>query len=159
LSRALLLLLALLALGASGCSKEDAGEAPVAGRDEPSADPAVPDGDEEVIRGWNDALSSGDYGAAADYFAPGAVVEQVVELRLRDRSDALEFNRSLPCRSELTGLEPADGATVASFDLSDGPTGDCAEGGTAEVEFVIRDGKIEEWRQLPGAPPPEVDPA
>lgn len=108
--------------------------------------------DEEVIRGWVQAVSAGRYVRAAEYFAPGAVVEQVEELSLETRADALAFNRGLPCRADLTDVEDEGDTSLAAFRLRRGPGGPCE--GAARVRFTIRDGLIHEWRQLPEAPPP-----
>ena len=111
--------------------------------------------DEDVIRGWVDAVSAGRYGRAADYFARDAVVEQVTEIRLRTRADALAFNRGLPCRARLTDVRDEGDTSLAAFRLLPGPGGPCD--GAARVRFKIRDGLIREWRQLPepAAPPGE----
>lgn len=115
--------------------------------------------DEEVIRAWVEAVSEGDFAAAADRFAEGAIVEQREGVRLPDRAAAIAFNRGLPCRAELTEAETAgEEATVGTFDLSEGRSGQCAEGGVARVRFVIRDGLIHEWRQLPERAPGELPP-
>src|SRR5207245_5780565 len=60
--------------------------------------------DSQVIRGWSAAVDAGDFGRAADYFAPGAVIQQVETVRLRSRADAVVFNRSLPCRADVTSI-------------------------------------------------------
>jgi hypothetical protein len=103
--------------------------------------------DREVIRGWIAALNAGDYVAAASYFRKGAVVEQTDEFRLRTREDAEEFNRSLPCRADLTDTKDEGGTTLAAFRLRTGPGGPCH--GRARVRFTIERGKVKEWRQLP----------
>ena len=147
----------VLAVGAAGCGS-DAGEA-----DAPTPEGALAQSeDERVINAWNDAVNAGDYDRAANLFAPGAIVQQIVETRLRTHADAVEFNSGLPCRADVTGIrEEDDGSTVGEFSLREGRTGECAEGGNAEVRFVIRDGQIEEWRQLPTPAPqaPQGDPA
>ena len=115
-------------------------------------------GDQEVIRGWITALNAGDHARAASYFAPGAVIEQAQELRLPDRGRAIAFNRSLPCRADLTDVDDEGDTTLAAFRLREGRGGRCGPGEgageSARVRFTIRDGRIEEWRQLPEAPVP-----
>jgi len=103
--------------------------------------------DREVIRGWIAALNAGDYVAAASYFRKGAVVEQNDEFRLRTREDAELFNRSLPCRADLTDTKDEGRTTLAAFRLRRGPGGSCH--GRARVRFTIEHGKVREWRQLP----------
>lgn len=131
---------ALMAAAIAGC-----------GASEPS--------DTEVIQGWSDAVNAADYERAGSFFAPGAVVEQLVELRLPDQRAAARFSSGLPCRARVIYVEDEEASSLASFALSEGRTGACAEGGRARVRFVIVDGKIVEWRQLPeprGAPQDEM---
>lgn len=144
-------ILAVLLAGLGACGGSDGGRA-----DQPRPAPA---GDERVIRGWNDAVNAGDFDRAADYFERGATVEQQVEIRLNSHADAEAFSRSLPCRSDVTDVDSADGSSIAAFRLREGRDGECAEGGAARVRFVIRDDKIREWRQLPEAPAPEGEQA
>lgn len=127
-----------LALAAGGCSASSEEEKK-----------PTPRNDEQVIRGWNDATNAGDFRKAGAFFAPGAIVEQVAEVRLRGAKEAAAFSASLPCRAELSDLKRDGRSVVAAFNLSKGRRGGCAEGGGARVRFVIRDGKIREWRQLP----------
>ncbi len=145
-----MVVLALLA-GLTGCGGSDGGRG-----DEPGP---APQGDERVIRGWNDAVNAGDFERAADYFERRAIVEQQGEIRLNTPADAEAFSRSLPCRSDVTDVDSEDGSSIAAFRLREGRDGGCAAGGTARVRFVIRDGKIREWRQLPEAPAPEGEQA
>ncbi len=135
---------ALLAV-LGGCGGSDGDRA-----DEPGPGPQ---GDERVIRGWNDAVNAGDFDRAADYFEARAIVEQQVEIRLETHDDAEAFSRSLPCRAEVTDVDREKGSSLAAFRLLEGRDGECTEGGVARVRFVIRDGKIREWRQLPEARP------
>jgi hypothetical protein len=100
-----------------------------------------------LIRGWSASLNASDYVAAASFFAPGAIVEQVAERRLRDRADAVLFNQSLPCRARVTKVRDEGDTTLAAFSLREGPGGPCH--GVVRVRFTIRDGKFKEWRQLP----------
>lgn len=154
---------AALALAVAGCGDDEGTDEPRGERGATAADrrggPAPGQGaDERVIRGWNQAVNLGRYDRAADFFAPGAVVEQLVEVTLDTRADAIAFNRSLPCRADVTDVEREDGdSTIAAFSLREGRTGGCEEGGSARVRFVIRGGEIEEWRQLPTPPVPQGD--
>ena len=112
-------------------------------------------GDEErAIRDWSAALNAGRYEKAASFFAKDAIVEQTRELRLEDRKDAIAFNRSLPCKADVTDVDDEGKTVIAAFRLRGGPAGGC-DGGSARVRFRFRDGKFAEWRQLaePQAPP------
>lgn len=165
--RALLLLAVGALLAAAGCDLgggEDEGDAPSGRESVPPAadhtDRARPDrgaSDREVIDGWVTALAGRRYERAAAYFAPNAVVEQLGEIRLRTRSDAIVFNRSLPCSAELTDVEDEGDTSLAAFRLLPGPGGFCE--GSARVRFTIRDGLIREWRQLPEPAGPRGDEA
>jgi len=156
-------MLVVAALGLAGCSLGDGDEpiVPNGGQEERSA----PDGSEpragepgeaEAIREWSTALNSEDYEKAASYFAEDAIVEQAEEVRLPDRDAAVAFNRSLPCKADVTDLEDEGETVLAAFRLRGGPAGGC-DGGTARVRFRFEDGKFSEWRQLSAPPPAEGD--
>lgn len=106
--------------------------------------------EERLIRNWIDALNEGRFDQAAGFFAPRAVIEQAgLETRLDGRDDAVRFNRSLPCRADVTDVDREGSDTLAAFSLRTGRTGACSEGGATRVRFTIRNGKFSEWRQLP----------
>ena len=152
------LLLGLCAVSLSGCAlggNEQSDEPGGSGQGAPRAQKADEPPDEaRSIRGWSAALNRGDFGRAASFFASNAVVEQQVELRLPDRAAAIAFNRSLPCRADVTDVEKTGSTVVAAFRLREGrsPGGGCS--GAARVRFRFKDGKFTEWRQLatPEAP-------
>jgi hypothetical protein len=141
------LCVALLVLVVTGCNSD-------------SSPPAKPDPlhsyNGRVIRGWLLSLERMDYGQAAYYFAPNALIDQGNPYRLRTRSDAFTFNASLPCRAKLVRLEGGGHAShvLATFRLSRGPGGKCS--GLTRVRYTIRAGKFTEWRQLPEPGGPEV---
>jgi limonene-1,2-epoxide hydrolase len=156
------LCLGLIALLAAGCgggggtgspgdtvSTGSEGSAPkIAG----NANPA----DVHVIDGWVTTLRHGDVNAAARYFAIPSVAENGVLLHIRSFHEALRFNKSLPCGARLIRAETAGDFTTATFRLTERPgPGVCGSGigQIAMTSFVIRDGKIVQWRRvgLPGA--------
>ncbi|HZI90298.1 MAG TPA: nuclear transport factor 2 family protein [Thermoleophilaceae bacterium] len=158
---------ALLALGVAlalgGCSLGDGDD----GSDRPGADSSPrakerqggggtrqsePD-EAAAIRAWSGALNDGDFDRAAAYFAPNAIVEQTQEIRLADRRAAIAFNRSLPCKADVTDVEDEGETVLAAFRLRDGTGGPCD--GSARVRFTFRDGKFSEWRQLAEPPEPQ----
>jgi hypothetical protein len=112
------------------------------------ADPA----DVRVIDGWVTALRRGDVGGAAGYFAIPSVAENgPLLVHIRTLRDARRFNESLPCGARLVRAETAGRFTTATFRLTERPgLGICGPGtGTlAETSFVIRDGKIVQWRRV-----------
>jgi hypothetical protein len=112
------------------------------------ADPA----DVAVIDGWVSALRRGDVDAAAGYFALPSVAENgPIIVRIRSTEDAVRFNESLPCGARLIRAESAGEFTTATFRLTERPgPGSCGPGtgSVAKTSFVIRDGKIAQWRRV-----------
>jgi len=155
-----LLVAVAVALSLAGCSLGDGDEPPLPGGGQGERDGAGPragePGEAEAIRAWSAALNEEDYEKAASYFAEGAVVEQAGEVRLRDRDAAVAFNRSLPCKADVTDVEDEGDTVLAAFRLRGGPAGGC-DGGTARVRFRFEDDKFSEWRQLTEPPPAEGD--
>ena len=109
-----------------------------------------------VIRGWLLSLERQDYGQAAYYFAPNALIDQGHPYRLKNQSEAFAFNASLPCRADLIRINGGGHAhhVLATFRLRRGPGGRCS--GLTRVRYTIRNGKFTEWRQLPEPEGPEV---
>jgi hypothetical protein len=106
--------------------------------------------EERLIQAWISAIQVSDYKRAGAFFARGALVDQGLPERLKTRADAIEFNRSLPCRAEVTDVEDERRTTLATFQLYDGPGGHCE--GSVRVRFTIRHGKFTAFRQLPDTP-------
>jgi|SRR4051812_33138620 hypothetical protein len=110
----------------------------------------------QVIRAWSDTLRRGDVDGAARYFAlpsivqiqPGAPPE-----RLTRRIEAVAFQTILPCGARFVSAV-RDGPYVnALFRLTERPGATCdAPGATARTAFLIRRGKIKEWRRAPDEP-------
>jgi hypothetical protein len=149
-----LLVLALLALSACGGGDSTSTTSTVAG----NANPA----DVQVIDGWVTALRKGDVGAAAGYFGiPSVAQNGPILVRIHSLDDARRFNESLPCGAQLIRADSAGEFTTATFKLTERPgPGACGPGtgGIAKTSFVIRDGKIVQWRRVGagggGAPAP-----
>jgi limonene-1,2-epoxide hydrolase len=113
---------------------------------------------EEVVRAWSAALNAGDNEAAADLFAPDAVVIQgSYSATLATKEDAVGFNASLPCSGQIVELTVERDQVTATFLLGDRPQSRCdGPGQQATAIFVVQDGKIVVWQQVPapagGAP-------
>lgn len=135
--------LALLGLLAAGCGSGSHGTSTPR-----PTQPAPRPGDEQVIRGWNTAINSGDYEKAASFFAPHAVVTQDYVLELASHKFAVEWNSGLPCRADITFIRGERTTSLAGFHLREGPHGGCKGGGSAQVRFTIRNGLIQRWQQL-----------
>jgi hypothetical protein len=108
-----------------------------------------------VIENWIDTLSDGDVEGAADYFAVPSVAQNgAAPVSLRSRADVLAFNRSLPCGAKLIRARPQGRFIAATFRLTERPGGACGPGagGLARTAFVIKDGKIVQWRRLTNPP-------
>jgi hypothetical protein len=146
--RRLAVALALLALaGPVGCG----GSSGSGGGGEPSGHKSV-----AVIEGWVTALSKGDAEAASAYFAVPSLAENgTAPVTLRSHADVVAFNSSLPCGAKLVRVRPLGRFIAATFRLTERPGGACGPGSgqLARTAFVIRDGKIVQWRRLPNPPP------
>lgn len=115
-----------------------------------------PPDEEQAVRDWSAALNDERYERAASFFADGAIVEQAREFKLEDRADAIAFNRSLPCKADVTDVDDEGDTVLATFRLRGGPVGGC-DGGSARVRFRFKHGKFSEWRQLPEPETPPGD--
>jgi hypothetical protein len=147
--RAALTLVALALL--AGCSEDD-GPAP-APAPRPEAETGLRSPEGLMIRDWLMAVKRGDYGQAATFFAPGAIIDQGRPFRLPDAAAARTFNAGLPCAAELVELVDEGAKVLATFRLAAGPGGPCR--GRVRVRYTIEDGKFTEWRQLGTEPPPD----
>ncbi len=144
--RAALAAVTAIAALAIGCGGE--------GAEDPSSTEGLPPGHASVrvIDEWVETLSRGDVSAAADLFALPSVVENgTPPISLRSHTDAVVFNRSLPCGAELVRARPDGRFIAATFRLTERPGGDCGSGvgELARTAFLIRNGKILEWHRLP----------
>ncbi len=153
----LALLAALAVAGCGGGSDKPSASTttskqPTAPRAAP-ASPGKAPSDAAAIRDWSRSLNAGEYDRAASYFARNAIVQQSRTIRLPNHAAAVLFNRTLPCRADVTTIEDEGATSLASFKLRRGPGGACK--GSARVRFRIKRGKFTEWRQLaePAAPP------
>jgi limonene-1,2-epoxide hydrolase len=139
----IVIMITLTGCGGGGGS-ESGGEPKIAG----DADP----GDIRVIDAWVTALRRGDVDAAARYFAIPSVAENgSLLIHIHSLEDARRFNQSLPCGARLVRAETQGRFTTATFRLTERPgAGTCGPGtgGAAKTSFVIRDGKIVEWRRV-----------
>jgi hypothetical protein len=146
--------IALAGCGGGGSDTTISGESGTSEAIPGNADPASVG----VIRGWVDSLRQGDVEGAASYFAIPSVAENgPILTRITNHAGAVAFNRSLPCGARLTRAESAGKFTTATFRLTERPgPGRCGSGtgGKAETSFVIRDGKIVQWRRVGATPEP-----
>ena len=144
--------LTAIALGACGEKEEPEIGAPAP----PEATKAIPGGaaqaDVRVIDAWTRTLRRGDIDGAARYFALPSVAENGPQLiRISDHADARIFNASLPCGAVLTKAVEEGDFIIATFRLTERPgPGTCGEGTghSAQTAFVIKNGKISEWRRV-----------
>jgi hypothetical protein len=108
--------------------------------------------DVSVIRNWAAALAAGDLDKAASYFAlPAIVANDTPPVRITTRAEARKFNELLPCGGQVVATARHAAYIYATFRLTNRPGGDCGAGtgGLAATAFLIRNGKIAEWRRLP----------
>ncbi|HEY3962155.1 MAG TPA: hypothetical protein VGL84_06480 [Gaiellaceae bacterium] len=110
-----------------------------------------------MARAWSAALDRNDNRAAAALFADGAQVVQTQTLALPGGSDALRWNRELPCGGKVESVT-AQGANevLVVFDLTERPGHTCdGPGDQAAAVFRVEHGKIVLWHQVP-PPAPDV---
>jgi len=111
-----------------------------------------------VIRAWADTLRRGDVKRAASYFAlPVLVSNGTPALKLSTRAQVRAFNASLSCGARVLKTSSAGRYTTAEFVLTERPgPGRCGSGTgqRARVTFVVRDGKIVQWRRVSSDPEP-----
>ena len=100
-----------------------------------------------MIRDWLMAVDHYDFGRAASFFAPGALIDQGRPYRLPNTAAARIFNEGLPCHADLIALRHEGARVLATFSLRAGPGGPCD--GEVKVRYTIKQGKFTEWRQVP----------
>jgi hypothetical protein len=106
-----------------------------------------------VLRAWADTLRRSDDGRAAVYFTLPTIVAQGSAMRLETVEEVREFNLRLPCGARLLAVEADGRYVVGTFRLTPRPQHVCtAEGRQVRVAFVLRGGKIAEWREVPNTP-------
>jgi hypothetical protein len=115
-----------------------------------------------VIREWAQALTAGNIDKAASYFALPAIVQNgTPPVRITSRAQVRDFNELLPCGAQLV-MSARHGAYIyATFRLTNRVGGDCGPGigAIAATAFLLRDGKIAEWRRLPSPPSTPTPPS
>jgi limonene-1,2-epoxide hydrolase len=108
--------------------------------------------DVEVIQAWAAALDRGDLDAAASYFAlPSSAENGPLLLHITTRGEARAFNATLPCGARVIRAASAGNFTTATFRLRERPgPGSCGpgSGSLARTSFVIKNGKIVQWRRV-----------
>ncbi|HEY8582045.1 MAG TPA: hypothetical protein VIL49_03830 [Capillimicrobium sp.] len=131
-------------------------------REEPSfsaTQPPPPGGTEDaaVIEAWSATLAAGDVREASAYFHRPALVQtdpRGPAVRLATGAEVRAFNAGLPCGAKLLDSAPHGRYTIATFRLLERPGARCdAPGATASTAFLIRDGRIAEWRRVPSVDP------
>ena len=109
-----------------------------------------------VITRWSNALRAGHVRRAAAYFAVPSTVQNASPLiRLRSKRAVLEWNRALPCGAHVVKVIAGQRYAVATFVLTERPgsEGCGATGKLAATAFLVRHGKIVEWRRVLVPPP------
>jgi hypothetical protein len=109
-----------------------------------------------VITRWSEELRAGHVRRAATYFDVPALVQNATPLiKLESRQDVFEFNRALPCGAHVIRTLAGGRYTVATFVLTERPGshGCGATGKLAATAFLVRHGKISEWRRVLVPPP------
>jgi hypothetical protein len=109
-----------------------------------------------IVTGWSDELRAGHVKRAASYFGLPVIVQNATPpMRLRTKKEVLAFNQELPCGAHIVKTLAAATYTVATFVLTERPgsRGCGATGKLAAAAFLLRHGKITEWRRVLVPPP------
>jgi hypothetical protein len=109
-----------------------------------------------VITGWSNQLRAGHVKRAASYFDVPAIVQNATPaVRLDTKKEVLAFNETLPCGAHIVKTIAGAQYTVATFVLTERPgsPGCGATGKLAATAFILRHGKIAEWRRVLVPPP------
>lgn len=115
-----------------------------------TGDRPVPTALAQIVLAWSAAINRNDNAAAAALFAKGAIVAQSTVFQLIDKPTAVLWNDGLPCAGRVVELQMVQKAVVATFVLGQRPKHQCdAPGQRAGAAFVIEDGKITLWQQVP----------
>jgi len=105
-----------------------------------------------VVRAWSKALNANDNAAAAKLFAANAeVIQPPVAVRLTSAAVAKAFNASLPCAGTIVNITAHGNRATATFVLGHRPGHTCTatNGEKAAALFVVKNGKIVLWEQVP----------
>ena len=105
-----------------------------------------------IVRAWSAALNRNDNAAAARLFAPNAhIIQGPLDARLSTPQLALAFNASLPCAGRITRITVKGNRATATFVLGHRPKHTCSatKGEKAAAVFVVRNGKIVLWEEVP----------
>ena len=96
-------------------------------------------------------MNADDNAAAAKLFAPNALVVQgSLGVRLTSPQLALAFNASLPCAGRIVQVTTRGDRATAVFVLGHRPRHACdGPGQKAAALFVVRNGLITLWEQVP----------
>jgi hypothetical protein len=106
-----------------------------------------------VLRAWANTLRRTDDGRAAAFFTLPAIVAQGAAIKLETLEEVRDFNLRLPCGARLVAVDANGRYVVGTFVLTPRPQHVCtAEGRRVRVAFVLRGGKIAEWREVPDTP-------
>jgi hypothetical protein len=109
-----------------------------------------------VITAWSNELRAGHVARAASYFSVPVIVQNATPpVRLDTRKEVLAFNQTLPCGAHIVKTIAGAHYIVATFVLTERPgsPGCGATGKLAATAFLLRHGKIAEWRRVLVPPP------
>jgi limonene-1,2-epoxide hydrolase len=109
---------------------------------------------EAVVRAWSKALNANRNADAAALFARNAhVVQPGLDVKLSTRKLAIAFNNALPCAGKIVQVDVKGRTVVATFVLGERPKHRCdGPGNKAAALFVVDEGKIVLWEQVPVPP-------
>lgn len=105
-----------------------------------------------IVRSWSAALNANHNATAGSLFAPNArILQGPLDVRLTTPQLATAFNASLPCAGRIIRITVNGNRATATFVLGHRPRHVCRAqpGEKAAALFVVRDGKIVLWEEVP----------
>ena len=109
-----------------------------------------------IVTSWADELRAGHVRQAASYFNRPVIVQNATPpMRLTSKQQVFEFNDTLPCGAHIVKTIAAARYVIATFVLVERPgsPGCGATGKLAATAFLLKRGKISEWRRVLVPPP------
>jgi len=104
-----------------------------------------------IVREWSRHLNAGDNAAEAGLFRlPATMIQGQYAYKLVTRKQIAQWHAGLPCSGTVVSISVKGNVATAVFRLGDRKASKCDAPGTlAAAAFLIVNGKIVAWEQVP----------